>query len=914
MDSKRPPWWMYVVAVSFAALHIFIPYIVIWGPSDLAGLESVFENGSMRVRAVESESMFGQTGFRVGDRVLSIDGKAVRSANDWRAVTANLEVGKPIHWELERAGNHVSARIVPVKATWENRLAHRYDIYMGLALGCFLVGLLIAFQRPGDPVARVGAWFIMTASVAFGLPNGWAPPWRQLPLPVQGLLLLPQISRYVIDGIFVSFVVTFPRRLFRARWPWLLIWIPVLATLPWRLEVLYSEIYRPLNPLPGPGWLFEAMSIRTVVYLAAGVALVVLGYRQLPDLDARRRARVLMAGTAVGLGAAIPIVWFFSFGGYSLAMSSLSRLAILLILACPASFAYAILRHRVFDIRVIIRQGLQYALARGAVLSAVPALGVLLSLDLVWNRDQTIATVLRSRGPTYFGLAALACLVYWRRKPWLESLDRRFFRERYDAQRLLREVAAEIRLEGTFERVAPRVLARIDAALHPEFVSVLVEDQNTSEFRNLVSLPAGLEPPPFRRNSRLLGVARALGSPLEVLLSDSQWLDRRLPHEELDVIRQSRLDLLVPISTAPDRMEAMLVLGTRKSEEPYSREDQELLETIATNLALALARQPSQDDIPTGTFEECPECGACYDTHSNSCKIDGSRLTAAHLPRFLTGRYRLERRVGRGGMGVVYEAMDESLGRKVAVKMIRDDLVGSADAAQRFQREARAAAAFAHPNVVTVHDFGILGGTRAFLVMELLEGVTLREELQKHKRVEARRLLEIFRGVCLAVDAAHRRQLIHRDLKPENIFLLRGGDSAGGAKVLDFGISKFIPALDETKTTRGATDTGAGVLIGTLPYISPEQLRGETPGTSWDLWAMTVVAYEALTGSNPFGPTARSGWQGAVLSGRFEPLDSHLASPPAAWQAFFERCFAVDQTARPHTAAEFLELLKQTLA
>jgi hypothetical protein len=107
--------------------------------------------------------------------------------------------------------------------------------------------------------------------------------------------------------------------------------------------------------------------------------------------------------------------------------------------------------------------------------------------------------------------------------------------------------------------------------------------------------------------------------PIEVLLSDSQWLDRRVPHEQLDIVRQTRMDLLVTVSKGPARMEAMLVLGIRKSEEPYSREDQELLETIATNLALVLARQPSQDETPTGTFEECPECGACYDTHSSSC-------------------------------------------------------------------------------------------------------------------------------------------------------------------------------------------------------------------------------------------------------------------------------------------------------
>src|SRR5439155_6274584 len=114
----------------------------------------------------------------------------------------------------------------------------------------------------------------------------------------------------------------------------------------------------------------------------------------------------------------------------------------------------------------------------------------------------------------------------------------------------------------------------------------------------------------------------------------------------------------------------------------------------------------------------------------------------------IEGRYRLERRLGRGGMGTVYAAADLSLERRVAVKVIRDDLVGSAEAAERFRREARAAASFAHPNVVTIHDFGVAAATRAFLVMELLHGATLREELRREKRLAPPRALAILRGVC----------------------------------------------------------------------------------------------------------------------------------------------------------------------
>jgi serine/threonine-protein kinase len=144
-------------------------------------------------------------------------------------------------------------------------------------------------------------------------------------------------------------------------------------------------------------------------------------------------------------------------------------------------------------------------------------------------------------------------------------------------------------------------------------------------------------------------------------------------------------------------------------------------------------------------------------------------------------------------MGTVYEATDTALERRVAAKVIRQDLVGSAEAAQRFQREARATAAFAHPNVVTVHDVGVATGTRAFLVMELLNGTNLRDAVAQNGRLPAARTVEILRGVCAAVDAAHARQLVHRDLKPENIFLAQS-PTGETPKVLDFGIAKFVSA------------------------------------------------------------------------------------------------------------------------
>jgi serine/threonine-protein kinase len=353
----------------------------------------------------------------------------------------------------------------------------------------------------------------------------------------------------------------------------------------------------------------------------------------------------------------------------------------------------------------------------------------------------------------------------------------------------------------------------------------------------------------------------------------------------------------------------MLVLGPKRSEEPYSDDDLEMLEAVASNLALLLDAPTPAPDRLSGEFEECPQCGTCYDTGAARCVNEHAGLLPIGMPRTLAGRYRLERRLGRGGMGTVYEAIDVALDRSVAVKVVRDEWVHNPMATQRFRREARAVAGFAHPNVVTVYDYGVETGSRVFLVMELLQGTTLREELRRSGRLSTARTLDVLRGVCSAVGAAHERGFIHRDLKPENIFLVASG---GPAKVLDFGVAKPLARVDAAGPG-AAPETEVGVLVGTIGYISPEHLLGDSPDVSWDLWALAVVAYESLTAALPFPVESREAWRQLVLSGRFRPLSNHLADPPAPWQAFFDRSFALDRASRPQSAAEFLRRFEQAL-
>jgi hypothetical protein len=464
------------------------------------------------------------------------------------------------------------------------------------------------------------------------------------------------------------------------------------------------------------------------------------------------------------------------------------------------------------------------------------------------------------------------------------------------------------------------VVERLETAFHPEFATVMIRAANEPEYHRLVAAPRGQGLASLPAEAKFMGLLRVLGKPLEVHAGDSNWLERQLPGAEASLLRQERIDLLVPIVAASNREEALLVLGSKRSEEPYTREDIEFLEAISAGLSFLIDRPPPANGTAlrpvedSRNLQECPQCGACYESTSTNCSVDGTNLVSAGVPRMLAGRYQLERHRGHGGMGTVYEASDSELERRVAVKLIREEWSGSVDALQRFHREARAAAGFSHPNVVTVHDYGVDEQRRAFLVMELLEGVTLRDELRRNGALPPSRVVEILRGVCGAVQAAHQQQLIHRDLKPGNIFLAQGKDGSGEVvKVLDFGVAKFLPVIDDATPTRTRAETNSGVLVGTPAYMSPEQLLGGNLHKQWDLWALAVVAYEVLTGALPFD-TSEPDWQRSVISGKFTPPSAYRAEAPGSWESFFRRCFSTDRGERPATAAEFFEQLESALS
>ena len=207
-------------------------------------------------------------------------------------------------------------------------------------------------------------------------------------------------------------------------------------------------------------------------------------------------------------------------------------------------------------------------------------------------------------------------------------------------------------------------------------------------------------------------------------------------------------------------------------------------------------------------------------------------------PTLLGDRYRLGERIAAGGMGAVYRAVDETLGRQVAVKVLRRELADDPTFLERFRREARAAAGLSHPGVAGVYDYGELGG-QPFIVMELVEGETLAERLAARGRLPWREAFAIGEQVAAALAAAHAHGLVHRDVKPANILLSRDGR----AKVTDFGIAQAAQTVTLTRT---------GMVLGSANYVAPEQAKGGHVGPAADLYSLGCVLFEAVTGETPY--------------------------------------------------------------
>jgi TolB-like protein/Flp pilus assembly protein TadD len=274
------------------------------------------------------------------------------------------------------------------------------------------------------------------------------------------------------------------------------------------------------------------------------------------------------------------------------------------------------------------------------------------------------------------------------------------------------------------------------------------------------------------------------------------------------------------------------------------------------------------------------------------------------------GSYEILSPLGAGGMGEVYRARDGRLDREVAVKVLSEALAGHSAARQRFEREAKAVASLSHPNILGIHDFGYADAV-AYAVMELLNGETLRERLES-VRLSPRKAVEIALQVARGLAAAHDRGVVHRDLKPENVFLTTDGQ----VKVLDFGLAKLAraPATadSDSEVATLSKQTTPGTVMGTVGYMSPEQVRGREVDHRSDVFSFGVVLYEMLAGHRPFARDSAADTMSAILKEEPAALSGRVTDLPPVLDRVLRRCLEKEPAERfqsAHDLAFALEIV-----
>jgi serine/threonine protein kinase len=327
-------------------------------------------------------------------------------------------------------------------------------------------------------------------------------------------------------------------------------------------------------------------------------------------------------------------------------------------------------------------------------------------------------------------------------------------------------------------------------------------------------------------------------------------------------------------------------------------------------------------DIPSDSFIQSPAIQIAARALAAEPLIETSTDSMMSLiAGSQIGAYQLLEPLGRGGMGEVHLALDTRLGRKVALKLLPPEFTTDAGRVRRFAREARAASALNHPNIITIHEIGetaIENESLRYIVTEYVEGETLRQRMASapQKRIEASEAIDIALQIAAALAAAHEAGIAHRDIKPENVMVRRDGI----VKVLDFGLAKLTeaapPVIDSQASTLAKNSTEAGVIMGTPRYMAPEQARGEKVDARADIFSLGTALHEVITGHAPFTGATSSEVIAAILRDEPPPLTSYAPEAPLELEQIVGKALRKDREERYQTIKDlFLDLkrLKQRL-
>lgn len=525
----------------------------------------------------------------------------------------------------------------------------------------------------------------------------------------------------------------------------------------------------------------------------------------------------------------------------------------------PIAIGYCVLKHRIFGIDFVIRRSLQYFFAKNTLktISVLPIIAFFLSI----YRDRHLSMGdAFSQNSIYLYLLVAGGISLKYNTQVKEWIDKKFFREAYNQEKILSDLIFEIKQKDSVSEISKLISNQLELALHPKSLQVFYRKEEKQNLTLDYSLTGIVKTSSIEQNSELLKIMENQEKALDYPF------DKDLPKSEKDWLEELGVILIVPMKATDHHLIGLLLLGEKKSEEPYSSTDKKLLQAIANQVAFVyenallkgrVGREQKIKREVLARFEEqhinlvkeCPLCGTCYDSSDEFCSKDNRELTLS-LPveRIIEDKYRLEKLIGKGGMGAVYKATDMRLNRSVAIKIMLGSMFGDQEALRRFEREARASARLTHPNIIAIYDYGRLQSDGAYLVMELINGDSLRSILKKSGSLKPEVIVQYFDQLLEGVKAAHKAGIIHRDLKPENVLITETDDGKPRVKVLDFGLAK----VKKQNTSENSSITAPGTVMGTFGYMPFEQLSGKEVDERCDIFALGVMVVEALTGKRPF--------------------------------------------------------------
>ncbi|MBI2834145.1 MAG: protein kinase [Acidobacteria bacterium] len=912
------------------------------------------------VRRVLPDSPAERAGLKVGDRVLAArgrDGREIDLSGFGSAGLGQLRLWREAYWiglqgdlavRVQRSAEAHSLELRLARSSVWNAgsdvTRHWLQLHSGLVvtmIGFVFGATLLIVLRSRDSTAAIASLALASCAVAAGGPlmgvERLLPPGIGLILTVFAWLATP--LAFPLIGFAILY---FPRKAaILNRYPWLHAW-PIVVAGP--MLVLSAATALFLIGLDAAHGLASWDAAHPEIYFGSFAAALafnvgalgegIFRYGRNEDANERRRIRLLVWTTVPGVLAyaikmGFPVLTRL-IGGAPIDLSGQIRTLLQILVVLPAfGLTYVVTVHRVLGPRVVLRRSLQYALARKTltVLAALPALALVISL--VRQKDMSLSAIVS--GAPFFYMMLIAALVGTlkyreRARTWL---DKRFFRQEYDARKILLSLSSRVRFETDPNDLAVTVVGQIDEALHPELVSIMASGIDDEQLVSVANLHRTVTPLPL--TGGIVTMLRWSDEPLEIYLDDPRSPARRLPAAEQTWLDATRVVLLVPVIGRNRSLIALLALGQKRSKEPYTAEDRELLANIAAQMGLGfdvarLRRRLGEtpvDRVPTTSpsraaagMAECPRCGRCEDPDLAECPTDGTQMTAVwDVARIVENKYRIDQVLGRGGMGAVYRARDVRLDRDVAVKVVHQRLLVQADARRRFRREAQIVARLQHPAIVSIFDYGTFDDGGTYLVMEFVRGEDLRRVLNREGRLPWERAARLVARIADAVDAAHREGILHRDLKPENILLqAKGSAEQSGIKVLDFGVAKVLAVETVAATAaQGSIVTVGDLVVGTPAYMAPEQLQGRELDARTDIFSIGIMAYEMLTGELPFG-------RGTIVDIALrqargaQPLHQLVADVPAELERAVNSAMRLDPAERPSTASALATMIERALA